>query len=676
MTEPRKAVFLSYASQDVEAAQRICDALRTAGIEVWFDQSELRGGDAWDQKIRREIHDCFLFIPVISTNTASRHEGYFRLEWDLADQRSHMMARNRVFILPVSVDTTADAGADVPDSFLRVQWTRLPAGTTEPAFIKRVTTLLSLPLVPANAEGSTQGSTAADAQVASPAPAKPTVRRTQVAVLGATALLVAAGYLAEHKLALTKRLSSSAGDVASAQSVPGQTAIPEKSIAVLPFVNMSADKDQEYFSDGLTEELIDLLGQVPDLHVPARTSSFYFKGRNETITSVAQQLKVAHVLEGSVRKAGKLLRITAQLIRADNGYRLWSQIYDRDDADIFAVQDDIAKAVVKALQVKLAAGVQGTGSPGTTNIEAYNEYLLGRQFERSENLDSDRSAVEAYRKAVALDPDYAAAYAGLALVEANVADFTGHTEEIEHAVIDVDKAISLAPEEAGGYATRSTLRTVWLRDWQGAQADIEKALTLDPRSGDVQRQYASLLDTRGRLPEAISAEKLTTEFDPLSGKAWGFLGYLYTEAGDYVAADAAISRATQIQPSSAYFLTYLGMLRLLQGRPQEALELFRKVDQEGFRLTGIAMAEHTLGHARDSQQALDRLIAKHAQDGPYQVATVYGWRGETDLAFLWLDRAYKQRDGGLANIKTDPMLKSLHGDPRFKSFLSRMNIPD
>jgi adenylate cyclase len=233
---------------------------------------------------------------------------------------------------------------------------------------------------------------------------------------------------------------------------------------------------------------------------------------------------VAHVLEGSVRKAGKRLRITAQLIRADNGYHLWSQAYDREDADVFAVQDDIAKAVVSALQVKLAAGAEDTGSRGTTNTEAYNEYLLGRQFYRRGGLEGYRHAVEAYSKAIALDPNYAAAYVGLALAEALLADQTGDVGGVERAGRDVDTAIALAPNDANGYAQRSFIRDVWLWDWSGAQADIDKALSLDPRNGEVQHRYANLLEALGRLPEAIAAMKKATDLDPLSSAAWNHLG--------------------------------------------------------------------------------------------------------------------------------------------------------
>jgi TolB-like protein/Flp pilus assembly protein TadD len=672
MTEPSRAIFLSYASQDAEAARRICEALQGAGIEVWLDTSELRSGDSWDQKIRQQIRDCALFVPVISVNTASRLEGYFRLEWKLAVDRSHLMAAEKPFLLPVVVDATQDGNARVPDKFREVQWTRLPAGATPAAFVERIAKLLS-PDEPVGIK-PTHAPSAPAAAPSRPAASEVRTRKFRAVplLIGLVLAMIAVGYFAVDKFVLSKRVATPI----TQGGLLATSAIPEESVAVLPFVDLSEKKDQEYFSDGLSEELIDLLTQVPDLRVPARTSSFYFKGKNETIANIAQQLKVAHVLEGSVRKAGKRLRITAQLIRVDNGYHLWSQTYDRDDTDVFAVQDDIAKAVVSALQVKLAEGAQATSSRGTMNTEAYNQYLLGRQLTRRNSLEGDRHAIEAYGKAIALDPNYAAAYAGLAIEEGALADDTGDAGGIERARHDVEKAILLAPNDAIGYATRSYIRSTWLWDWSGAQTDIEKALTLDPRNSDVQHRYASLLDLLGRRPEAIAAQKKATELDPLSSIAWENLGRYYTELGDYGAADAALVRAIELEPTSVYALNNLGRLRLLQGKGQEALETFRKMDFVAFRLTGVAMAEHTLGHARESQQAQDELIAKEARDAAYQIAEIFAWRGERDRAFEWLARAYSQKDGGLSLIKGDPLLKSLRSDPRFNALLRKLKLPD
>jgi TolB-like protein len=500
-----------------------------------------------------------------------------------------------------------------------------------------------------------------------------------VPLLIAVIAVIGVGYFAVDKYSLSKgpAVGAQTSVPAAHSDVPAPGSIPEKSIAVLPFVNMSSDKEQDYFSDGLTEELIDLLAKVPDLRVPARTSSFYFKGKADDIATIAQKLHVAHILEGSVRKSGKRLRITAELIRADNGYHLWSQAYDRDDSDVFAVQDDIAKAVVSALQVKLAAGPTETGSRGTNNTDAYNQYLLGTELNRRSSVEDNRHALAAFEKAIALDPNYAAAYAGMAMAEAVVADFTGDTvSRIERVRHDVDKAIALAPNDAIGYASRSYIRMTWLWDWSGAQADIDKALLLDPRNSEVQHRYALLLYCLGRLPEAMTAQKKAAELDPLSSLSWENLGSLYTSTGDYAAADAALRRALEIEPTSMFALNNLGTLHLLQGNGQEALEAFRKLEVDAFRLTGIAMAEHTLGHAKDSQQALDESIAKNAQDAAYQIAEVFAWRGEKDRAFEWLERAYSQRDAGLVTIKADLLLKSLHNDPRFDALLRKLKLPE
>jgi serine/threonine protein kinase/TolB-like protein len=496
------------------------------------------------------------------------------------------------------------------------------------------------------------------------------LRRNRAAVwlvaLSAVAVLAAVGV---DRLILPRHVD---------QAVPASSfAPPARSVAVLPFVNMSSDKEQAYFSDGLTEELITLLGRVPDLRVPARTSSFYFKGKDETIANIAQQLRVRYVLEGSVRKAGQRLRITTQLIRADNAYLLWSQTYERDDSDVFAVQDDIAKAVVAALQIKLAAGLQVAGSRGTTSTEAYDQYLLGRQLDRRDSLEGYRLAVAAYSKAIALDPNYAAAYAGLALAEAYLADLTGDTTEgIKRAQQSVDKAIALAPTDAIGHAARSFIRATWLWDWSGAQADIEKALIFDPRNSDVQHRYASLLDSVGRLSEAIAAQKHAVELDPLSSNAWENLGRYYTDRGDYAEADAALGRAIDIEPTSVFALNNLGTLRLLQGKGQEALEVFQRIDSGAFRLYGIAMAQHTLGNVKESRQALEETVAKYAQQNAYQIAEAFGWCGEKERAFEWLERAYQQRDGGLSEINDDPALSSMHADPRYKALLRRINLTE
>jgi TolB-like protein/Flp pilus assembly protein TadD len=681
MTEPARAVFLSYASQDAEAARRIADTLRAAGIEVWFDQSELRGGDVWDQKIRHQIRDCALFLPLISSHTQERTEGYFRLEWRLADQRTHLMGRTRPFIVPVCVDDTPETDADVPDAFSAVQWIRLYNGDARPAFVERVLRLLSPEAAHASGEVRSPAAPAVPTTGAAPRPPAPSPaapRPTQpVLLLIAAVAVIGVGYFAVDKLWLSKRTAADARTAASTiqAGMPAQGVIPEKSVAVLPFIDMSEKKDQEYFSDGLSEELIDLLAQVQDLRVPARTSSFAFKGKADDVPSIAQKLRVAHVLEGSVRKAGNTLRVTVQLIRADNGYHLWSRTYDRDIKDIFKVQDEIAAAVVEVLKAKLAPA-QAVAAYRSSNTEAYNQYLLGKRFHSRGNVDGWRRAIDAFHKAIALDPGYAAAYANLALSEYVLADSTGDAPGQRQAMTDAERAVTLAPQEADGYASRGVLRMTFLWDWNGAEADLEKALALDPASDKVQGNYATLLERLGRLPEAIAVGRRATEIDPLSAIAWSNLGLYLTFHRDYLGANESLRRCLEINPESSFGGHHVAILRLLEGNAAEALATARKIGIEFFRLTDVTMAEHSLGHAKESQQALDELIAKHAPDGAYQIAEALAWRGEKDKAFEWLERAYQQRDGGLSEVKVDLLLDRLHGDPRFKALLKKMNLPE
>ena len=464
--------------------------------------------------------------------------------------------------------------------------------------------------------------------------------------------------------------------IASNEVAVLQDAIPEKSIAVLPFVNMSSDKEQEYFADGLAEELRDLLAKIEGFHVIARTSSFSFKGKSEDIPTIAKKLNVANILEGSVRKSGNRLRVTTQLVRANTGAHIWSETYDRELKDIFQVQDEIAGAVVTALKLKLAPGPKVTNSHRTSNTEAYNQYLLGRQFSRRGSVDDERRAVEAFRKAIQLDPHYAAAYAALAISEDWVAVLTGDGAGEQQALAVAEKAVVLAPNEAEGYGARGALRSTISWDWTGAQADLEKALALDPGDSGVQRRYGSLLASLGRLPEAIAMTKKAIELDPLSGASWHTLSLYLMAATQFGAAREAIRRSREIAPEDVTNILNLGILQLHEGQAAEALATFRKIDFYGFRLPGIAMAEHTLGHVKESQQALDQLIAKHPQDSAYYIVGVYAWRGEKDKAFEWLDRAYQQRDRILYLIKLDPAMASLRGDARFGAMLRKLKLPE
>jgi TolB-like protein/Tfp pilus assembly protein PilF len=497
-----------------------------------------------------------------------------------------------------------------------------------------------------------------------------TARRLDFITIGL--LAVAIGFTAFDRF--VPRRSGSATPIVAATPVTN-----DSSIAVLPFVDMSQGKDQEYFSDGLSEELLNLLAQVPQLRVIARTSSFAFKGKEIGVAEIAKALNVATVLEGSVRKSGDTLRITAQLIRTADSSHLWSETYDRQMTDVFKVQDEIAGAVVAQLKVKLLPEQQVINAHRTTDTEAYNQYLLGNQYFNRNSTEGYQLAVSAYQKAVALDPNYAAAYAGLATAEFYASDFSATAEEStlvrQRAQAAVDKAIALAPDLADGYIARGLYRCSILWDWSGAQADFDKALALEPGSSLAYRRLGLLFQSLGRLPEAIAATRKAIELDPLSSSAWGNLGAIYLSNPDqFREAREALDRALSINPEANLALHYLVVLELLEGHAQVALDQSRRFG-EVWRQMGVAMAEHSLGHVRESQQALDELIAKYAHDWAFQIAEVYAWRGEPDKAFEWLERAYVQRDAGFAVFKSDPTLKSLWSEARFAAMLKKVGLP-
>jgi adenylate cyclase len=706
-----KAIFLSYASQDADAARRIGDALREAALEVWFDQSELRGGDAWDEMIRRQIAECALFVPIISAATAARLEGYFRLEWTLADQRTQRMARTKTFIVPVCIDATHESGSDVPESFLRVQWSRLPAGATPPAFIERVRSLLSgdkvrgpvaAPVIPLPLSPPAPASTPTPASTSTPihpststamhtpengAPPAPRTLRLPIVTGAAAALALAVfAWMWLRPTAVTPAPSSTVaappavtpapptiGAAPPAAATP--VAIPEKSIAVLPFVDMSEKKDQEYFSDGLSEELLDLLAQVPDLRVAARTSSFFFKGKAEDVAEIGRKLRVAHVLEGSVRKAGGTVRVTAQLIRADNGYHLWSKTYDRDVKDIFKVQDEISTAVVEALKVQLLSARPLMSRHQTDSTEAYSLYLLGNQLRFRDTAESNEQALAAYQKAIVLDPNYAAAYSGLADTEWRLADMrTNNPDDYARASAAAEKAIALAPGAPEGYWARGQLRYVYYYDWSGARADYEKALALDPNFGPAVVDHAELLATLGEVPEAIDALRQAIARDPMNGRAWHRLAYLLMDTGRFTEVPEAIARIRGIGGDEDAKL-YSADFDMLEGRYQQALDSFRSQKYSAWTLLGTALAKYSLGHQDESRQALEEAVRQYGDSLSYQYAVVSAWRNDADAAFHWLERAYQVHDGGLIYLKHDRFVAGLRADPRYAALVKKLGLP-
>ncbi len=451
----------------------------------------------------------------------------------------------------------------------------------------------------------------------------------------------------------------------------------DSSIAVLPFVNLSSDKEQEYFSDGITEEILNALAQVDGLRVIGRTSSFSMKGKNEDLRSIGVQLNAANLLEGSVRKAGARVRITAQLIEAAGGSHLWSQQFDRELTDVFAVQEEIARAVVAALRLKLLPSAH---EERTVNAEAHDQYLLGRAFIARGSGDAYVSAVQALRKSVELDPAYAPGWATLAIALFWQGDSSAKGDpkrDWPQAEAAAEKAIALAPDLAEGYSARAVFRTTLLHDWEGARADVERARSLHPGGVDIQVQYAVLLASLGRLPEAIVGLQKATAQDPLSAEGWVRLSICYLGAGRLDLAEAAAKRTLDVSAVHARAARTLGFAYLLGNRLEDARVAFHRSSNKLFLSMGDAMIEHTLGHAAESQGAIDKILgfASGPLGASYQLAQIYAWRGEADRAFEWLGRAFENNDGGLGYLKYDPLLRNVRADARFAALLRTMNLP-
>jgi TolB-like protein/Tfp pilus assembly protein PilF len=469
--------------------------------------------------------------------------------------------------------------------------------------------------------------------------------------------------------------------LASAQVATGIAALPpvavsNKSIAVLPFVNMSEDRSNEYFSDGLSEELIDLLTKIPGLRVPARTSSFYFKGRQSTIADIARALGVAHVLEGSVRKSGNTLRITAQLIRADSGYHVWSRTYDRPLDDVFKVQDDIAGAVVGALKVSLL-GAEAPRATPTANTEAYTQYLQAKSiYQRGTQADFD-SAAAYLQKTLQLDPDFAPAWATLANVHADTFA-TFHSRPYAQVSVDahtaVDKALQLDPRLSAAHQARGRIAYQVDWDWDRAESELGTAIELDPGNAIAMRIGAYVAIARGQSDAAVQLAQRAIARDPLDYWNYFALGAAHYSKGQMDAAEADYRKALELNATADGLHYFLALTYLAQGEPDAALAESKRESVDAYRQILQALALDQLGRRREADRFLGVAEQKYAQRYGYQIGLVHASRHELDQAFAWIDRAYGQHYLGPLFMRNDPLQKNLQGDPRFTAFLQKMKL--
>lgn len=659
----QRSVFLSYASQDAEVAARIAAALSEAGVDVWFDLHALVGGDAWDNKIRKQVLECALFIPVISAHTDARDEGYFRIEWNLAAQRTLGMAGAKTFLLPVVVDATRDANALVPTEFKAVQWTHLPDGAHADAFAKRVSQLLNAPPAAAASPHSPES-----VQRLPGVSRRHNSWRWALAGIGAAVIGVAAAYAAFNAAPgvgapRTNAMPASAG-------VPSIASDP--SIAVLPFINMSSDKAQEFFSDGIAEELLNLLAKVPKLRVIARTSSFSFKGKQVDINEIAKKLNVAAVLEGSVRKSDNRVRITVQLIRASDSAHLWSETYDRTVDDIFKVQDEIAAAVVSQLKITLL-GAAPTAKP--IDPRAYALILQAKYIAHQGALDSDERAIALFRQALAIAPDAAAAWDGLTSVYIHQLNFGATTStQAERLALALDagnKALAANPDDALAHLNLGQIARSYTTLAEEAK-HYQRALDLEPANLEVLTALSDFLLLLGREDESIAMAEYVWAHDRANPAATNQLGRMYLRTGRWDKALAASRSLLTLSPGHVNVHYRAGVALLQLGNAAAALPEMLAEPKEEFRTLGLIMVYHALGRKADSDAALATMIDKFGVEWAYNIGTVLAFRNEPEKAFAWLDKAIASRDVGALYIPSSKYLLKLHQDPRWLPMVRKM----
>ncbi len=504
---------------------------------------------------------------------------------------------------------------------------------------------------------------------------------TRPAAASTTWVLAAAGLLLIGMLAWQPwRGARGSADAATDTDAVAAIATTDASIAVLPFADLSPTHDQAYFSDGLSEELLDLLAKLPQLRVAGRTSAFQFREGDPDIRRIGRRLGVNTILTGSVRRSGERLRVTVQLLNCADGFHLWSETYDRQIVDVFTMQDDIAQSVVAALKIKLLPEQRPDAAlHRSSNAEAYTEYLRGRQSIATAGADAAQTAVASLRKAITIDPNFAAAHARLAQALMWSAEYADDDESYvrahDEALAAVAHAIDLDPGLADGYWIRGNLLSTVNWDWRGARDDYDRALALDPGSGHAAQGYGALLASLGRLPDAIAMTRRLTEREPLLPSAWQALGYFQEATGDLVAARESQHRALALKPDFPFAHMRLAVMALTDQQLDTADSEFKATRYEPLQWLGEAVMYHLRGDVPGSDRALAQLVDRYAFNAAYQIAEVEAARGNSDAAFTWLSRAIDQRDGGIAEIKYDPLLASLRGDPRYRELLLKLGLP-
>jgi adenylate cyclase len=661
-----REVFLSYASRDGASAQLICDYLEGFGVPVWMAPRDVPAGALYADAIVRAISACRTLVLVLSQDSVdSSHVG----------KEIERASSKRKPVVAVRLDGT-ELTPSLEYFLSESQWIDARAGL-EPALPKLVEGVRRLSAATIPAARPRAAATVLPAATI-PAPGSPT-RTRAAAAIGAVVVALLAGWFIAVKAGWFHKATAPVVSSAAAEESAPATAATKKSIAVMPFTDLSEKKDQEYFSDGLSEELIDLLGKVPGLRVPARTSSFYFKGKQATLAEIGKALNVTHVLEGSVRKSGKALRITTELVSVADDARVWSDTYDRQLDDVFKVQDDIAGAVVAALKVSVLGDSAPRVAP-TDNSDAYLHYLKAAAESNGpggpNHFDTVVSELQA---AIKLDPSFAQAWLMLGTTRMN--GFVGSSYGGPYAVVRpaaleaLQRALSIDPNLAQAHVQLA--RLYYMMDWDvpAAHRELARAVELQPNTPDAFWLIGYIADSEGRFDEAIAAHLKARDIDPLATDNYRQLGNAYYRSGRLEEGAAILAEAIRRFPESRTTHYRLGLVRLAQHRPDEALTEFKLEPDPDFYRLGPPLALDALGRKAEADRGLAEALASKTipDSAAYQLALIYAHRGNADQAFQWLERALTQRDAGMHWMKFDPLLQGLAADPRFKALLAQMH---
>jgi TolB-like protein/DNA-binding winged helix-turn-helix (wHTH) protein len=461
---------------------------------------------------------------------------------------------------------------------------------------------------------------------------------------------------------------------------PGPPRSQKIMLAVLPFENLTGDPNKEYLADGLTEETISQLGRLnpEQLGVIARTSVMGYKHKDERLDQIGRDLSVQYVLENSLRESGDHLRLTAQLIQVKDQTHLWAQDYDYPAKDILNVEDDVAKAVVQQIQLRLTSQQKaGLAQSHPANPEAFDAYLQGHYyFERDTDKDTDMAA-KYFERATHLDPSYALAWVGLSRGRKwqAVTGLIPKEEGYRLARESDERALALNPNLAEAHAQMGRIKQQVDFDWTGADASYRRAVALDPGNPEFVTLAGVSSAILGGLDEALQLHRRAVDLDPLDAHSWAGLGEMEYWGGNLDEAEADLKRAHELRPDDFLSSFFLSQIYVMKGRPQDALREIERLGYDPMRTFMYAITYHALGRKKESDAALRELIAKYQAINPYIIAEIYAFRNQPDEAFEWLDRAYAKHDDGLIDMKVEPLLKNLHNDPRFAAFLKKLNLP-